>query len=82
MSVSQLTLGRIIDLTEELKKGGMSEEQMRSLPVFIGDDDELNGVHCAWFSQEVCSFDAEDSDLVELINENSLTFDGRAILIS
>ena len=36
-------------------------------PVFIGDDDELNGIHCAWYAQTVSK---NDEDLYESIGEN------------
>ena len=52
--------------------------------VYIGDDDELNGIHCGWYAQVVNPNDANDADFVELINERRGNYEinGKAILIS
>lgn len=62
----------------------LDTEDILNLPVYIGDDDELNGIHCAWYSQPISANNEEDADLVELINENSSNNElkGKALLIS
>ena len=84
--MEQLKLGDILNLAKELKKTGLSQKEINELPVYLGDDDELNGVHCGWYVQVIDS-DSDDEDdkyTVELINENSNNFElnGTAILIS
>ena len=84
--MEQLKLGDILNLAKELKKTGLSQKEINELPVYLGDDDELNGVHCGWYVQVIDS-DSDDEDdkyTVELINENSNNFElnGSAILIS
>lgn len=79
--MEQLKLGEILDFAKALKEGGMTDKEIKSLPVYIGDDDELNGIHCAW-STSIVDADDKDEDViyvVEMINdlENS-----KAILIS
>ena len=85
--MEQLTLGDILNFIKELKANGMTDKEIKSLPIYLGDDDELNGVHCGWYTNLL---DAEDKDednvyLVEMIND-SLWRDkfekGKAILIS
>lgn len=82
--MEQLTMGIILKLAVELQKTGMSAKEISELPVYIGDDDELNGIHCAWYAQPVNPNDANDADFVELINERRGNFEikGKAILIS
>lgn len=85
--MAQLTVGVILAMIKELKDNGMSLKEINELPIYIGDDDELNGIHCAWYSNLVDSENTEDEDnryLVEMINERrgNIELDGKAILIS
>lgn len=86
--MKQLTLGDILRFVKELKDGGMSAKELQSLPIYLGDDDELNGIHCGWYTNLVDADDKEDADnvyTVELINENHCNIKletGKAILIS
>lgn len=87
--MNQLTLGDLMDLVEILLKQGMSMAKVRALPIYLGDDDELNGIHCGWYTNLV---DAESNDedtvyLLEMINDNygnriNGELKGKAILIS
>ena len=82
--MSQLTFGNLLDLANTLiKKRGLTTKQLRELPIYIGDDDELNGIHCAWECGIVDADDEEDAYLVELINERSGNYEleDSAILI-
>ena len=85
--MKQLTLGDILEFAEMLKKETfLTEEDIKSLPVYIGDDDELNGIHYGWNCSLVDADDECDADIVELINERrgNYKLEGRdsAILIS
>ena len=85
--MKQLTFGDILEFAEILKKEkGLTEAEVKALPVYIGDDDELNGVHCGWNCSIVDADDEYDSYVVEMINERSGNYklEGRdsAILIS
>lgn len=86
--MEQLTLGDILRFVKALKDGGMSAKELQALPVYLGDDDELNGIHCGWYTNLVDVDDTEDVDniyTVELINENRCNIKlekGKAILIS
>ena len=85
--MDQLTFGNILAFVNELKKQGMSMTEICALPIYIGNDDELNGIHCAWFTNLVDSNNTEDEDnvyTVEMINERrcNIKLDGKAILIS
>ena len=85
--MKQLTLGDILEFAEMLKKETfLTEEDIKSLPVYIGDDDELNGVHCGWNCSIIDADDEYDADVVEMINDNhyNYRFEGNdsAIVIS
>lgn len=80
----QLTLGQILKFINDLQKAGMTTKEISELPVYLGDDDELNGIHCGWYTNLIDSNNPADADLVELINEDrcNIELKGKAILIS
>ncbi len=80
----QLTMDNILAFCAELRKQGMTMEEIRALPIYLGNDDELNGIHCGWYTNLVDITNPEDADLVELINEDrcNIELKGKAILIS
>lgn len=80
----QLTVKDILKTIAELTET-METEDILNMPIYIGDDDELNGIHCAWYRQTVDTNKEDDADLVELINENSGNIElkkGKAFLLS
>ena len=86
--MDQLTVGDILAVIRHLKDEGMSLKEIGALPIYLGDDDELNGIHCGWALDVVDADNKEDNDnmyLVEMINEcggNIELKKGKAILIS
>ena len=83
--MKQLTLGDVLVFANKLKKSGMNDQELLTLPIYIGDDDELNGIHCAWDTSLVDANDkSEDGQyLLEMINERSNKYlKGTALLIS
>ena len=82
--MGQLTLGQLLDFAAALRREGMPLEEFKKMPIYLGNDDELNGIHCAWYTNLVDPNVPEDADLVELINEDrcNIEIKGRAILIS
>ena len=82
--MNQLTLGQIIEVVHNLMKDGMTMGDICALPIYLGNDDELNGIHTAWYTNFIDSNNPEDADLVELINEDrhNIELKGKAILIS
>ena len=85
--MGQLTIGNILAFVKELKDSGMSLKEINELPIYLGDDDELNGIHCGWYTNLVDSNNTEDEDnvyTVEMINERrgNIKLNGKAILIS
>lgn len=84
--MDQLTMNDILALCARLKKEGMTMEEIRLLPIYLGDDDELNGIHTGWALDFVDSNNTTDDDewLVEMINENrcNIKLDGKAVVIS
>lgn len=57
----QLAVGDLIDLAKVLIfEKGMSLEEVKELPIYIGNDDELNGIHCGWECRILDADDEED----------------------
>ena len=65
---TQLTMQSILEVALKLKEQGLDLSKIR---VFLGNDDELNGVHNAWFCELVKNDgEKENNCIVDLINEN------------
>ncbi len=84
--MKQLTVGDILSLIKALKNEGMNIKEICSLPVYIGNDDELNGIHCAWDRGLIDADNPSeaDRDIIEIINEDCCNIkikSGKAILI-
>ena len=77
-------MGAILQLVSNLKKEGMTIKEITELPVYLGNDDELNGIHTAWYAQPVDPDKEDDADFVEFINEDhhNIEIKGKSILIS
>ena len=82
--MEQLKMGDILRLSMELQAAGMSMHDITHLPIYLGRDDELNGIHTAWYVQPIDPDSEDDKDLIELINEDrcNIEIKGKAILIS
>lgn len=82
--MKQLTVGDILNLIKKLQNDGMSFKEIAALPVYIGQDDELNGIHTGWYAQLVDPKNPDDAPFVELINEDdhNIELKGKTILIS
>ena len=81
---NQLTIGAILNVVNALKEQGMTTKEIVKLPIYIGNDDELNGIHTAWYVQPISSDEENDVDFIRLIAEDrhNVEFNGNAILIS
>ena len=84
--MDQLTINDILALCARLKAKGMTMEEIKALPIYLGNDDELNGIHTGWALDFIDSNNTTDEDefLVEMINENrnNIKIDGKAVVIS
>ena len=66
--MKQLTMNNIYNLCNMLQSRGCDLSKIR---VFLGNDDELNGVHNAWYCELVKNDGEEENNMiVDLINEN------------
>ena len=82
----QLTVGDLFDLVKVLTdEAGLTLEEVKELPIYLGNDDELNGIHCGWEARIIDADDEEDAYYVDMINERrgnyKLTGRDSAILI-
>ena len=64
----QLTVKDLLKRLLEIKEN-LTDEEFNNLPIYLGDDDELNGIHCAWYVNGIDANDEEDEDIVEMIND-------------
>ena len=82
--MKQLTLNEIMKLIGELRNAGYSSKEIAEMPVYIGDDDELNGIHTAWYAEPIDPEDENYQYMVEMINGScgNIKIEGKAILIS
>lgn len=84
--MKQLTVADVLVFVNQLKKSGMNDQELLTLPIYISDDDELNGIHCAWETSLLDANDKSESGqyVLELINEdrNNHPLKNKAILIS
>ena len=82
--MKQLKVQDIFNLVNKLHKGGMNYFDVMELPIYIGDDDELNGVHCGWYAELIDTKDKDSDYVVEMINESigNHKLKDKAILIS
>lgn len=82
--MKQLTVKDILDLANYLHQSGMSAKEVMAMPIYIGDDDELNGIHTAWCVGTVDPNDEEDEYVIEMIADNfgNMPLKGKAIVIS
>lgn len=84
--MDQLTINDILALCARLRQRGMTMEEIKALPIYLGNDDELNGIHTGWALDFIDSNNTTEDDgwLVEMINEDShnIKLDGKAVVIS
>ena len=65
---TQLTMQSILEVALKLEEQGLDLSKIR---VFLGNDDELNGIHNAWFCELVENDGEEENNcIINLINEN------------
>ena len=84
--MDQLTINDILALCARLRQQGMTMEEIRLLPIYLGNDDELNGIHTGWALDFIDSNNTTEDDewLVEMINEDNhnIKLDGKSVVIS
>ena len=56
----QLTLGRLALFLDRVKAA--HPDDWHEIPVYLGDDDELNGTHCAWYTNYIPTADKDDEE--------------------
>ena len=79
--MNQLTLKDIFDIALGLLENG---EDLSEYPVYLGNDDELNGIHNGWFTNILDVKNKDCRPFIELIEEDHCTTDlrNKGILIS
>jgi DNA-binding transcriptional MerR regulator len=82
--MNQLTVGDILRFIKQMQNDGMTIKEIAALPVYLGRDDELNGIHTGWCTNLIDPDNEEDADFIELINEDrcNVELKGKALLIS
>ena len=84
--MEQLTINDIFTFCAHLRASGMTMEEIKALPIYLGNDDEVNGIHTGWALDFIDSNNTNDEDewMVEMINEDryNVKLDGKAVVIS
>lgn len=82
--MEQLTIAGILNVINILKECGYTQDEILHMPIYIGDDDELNGIHTAWYVDIINGNNKDDEYFIDMINDNrgNIKFPGRAILIT
>jgi DNA-binding transcriptional MerR regulator len=82
--MNQLTVGDILRFIKQMQNDGMTIKEIAALPVYLGRDDELNGIHTGWYTNLIDPDNENDADFIELINEDrcNVELKGKALLIS
>lgn len=66
--VKQLTMQDVLNLALKLQGKGLD---LSKIKIYLGNDDELNGIHNAWYCEIIeNNGDEENNIVVDLINEN------------
>ena len=69
--MKQLTMQDLYDLCKNYIEKGFKLDEIQ---VYLGDDDELNGIHTGWFTTPIMNKKGinENNDyLIDMIQENS-----------
>ena len=85
--MDQLTVRDLLLVLNEIRENQeMSYEEFLKLPIYLGRDDELNGIHTGWCVDILDTALKTETDeyLVEMINSDrtNVPINGKAILIS
>ena len=82
--MKQLTIKDITKAMEKMKERGMTDNEIADTQIYIGNEDELNGIHTAGYVDIIKDNDDAYADIIEMINEDhhNIKLDGNAILIS
>ena len=85
--MNQLTVRDLLLVLNEIRENQeMSYEEFLKLPIYLGRDDELNGIHTGWCVDILDTALKTETDeyLVEMINSDrtNVPINGKAILIS
>lgn len=78
----QLKIKDLENLINKLKT--KYPDNYKDIPVYLGNDDELNGIHTGWYCEEINQNDVDALDVIDIINKDcyNVTFEDIAILIS
>lgn len=76
-----LTISKILAYIELLKHMGYTEEEIKQMPIYLGNDEELNGVYEGGYI-DLVDTDNPDENMTDVIQEYDRDFHGRCILLS
>lgn len=83
MNKGPLTVGELLSVIDSYKKEEMTQKEIDSLKIYIGRDEELNGIHLGWNIDLIKENDKHSQDYINIINEDCCNrpFTESAILI-
>ena len=79
--MKQLTMKDIYEFSLKLKEQGLD---LSKLPVYLGNDDELNGIHNGWYCELIDKKDDKFEYYMVLINDNcnATELESKGVVIS
>lgn len=78
----QLKIKDLENLINKLKT--KYPDNYKDIPIYLGNDDELNGIHTGRYCEEINQNDVDALDVIDIINKDcyNVKFEDIAILIS
>lgn len=79
--MEQITMQDVYEFSLKLKEQGLD---LSKLPIYLGNDDELNGIHNGWYYELIDKEDDKFEYYMELINNDFGTTElkNKGVLIS
>lgn len=79
----QLTVKDLRQLLKQVDELPLSDKEKNAIQIYLGDDDELNGIHTGWFTEIVdLEKDPMTNEMIKENNSNCLPLSKHIILLS
>ena len=79
----QLKLKHLKHFIREIESCGVPKSETDEMPIYLGNDDELDGIHTCYFIEVIDPDDPENEEYKDMINHYpNVKITGMSILIS
>ena len=82
--MKQLKIKNLKHFIREIESCGVPISETDEMPIYLGNDEELNDIHTCYFIEAIDPDDPENEDIKEMINSDfaNAKITGMSILIS